>query len=106
MAKITVYDKVSWHYPEGKNCPSVEAAKVHLSAVMKWLNKNNLLSEEGKEIFEIGVDVDFSITSSMLNEKGNDVLKKYYSSWLKTVDYSKNIDLKILDNGLREHKNS
>ncbi|QTA83792.1 Uncharacterized protein dnl_62080 [Desulfonema limicola] len=106
MAKITVYDKVSWHYPEGKNCQSIEVAKVHFVAVMKWLKENNLLSDDGKEIFGIGVDADFSITSPMLNEKGNDVLKKHYSNWLKTVDYSKKIDLKILDDELRKYKNS
>lgn len=106
MADMTIYDKVSWHHPEGKNCPSLEAAKVHFIAVMRWLKEKNLLSGEGEEIFEFGIDVDFSITSSMLNEKGNYVLEKHYSSWLKTVDYSNNIDLKILDDGLREYKSS
>jgi len=104
MADNIVYDKVSWHYPEGKNCSNLEAAKVHFFAVMKWLKKNSLLSAEGEEILELGIDSDFSITSSMLNEKGNEVFKKHYSSWLKTIDYSKNVDTKILDDGLREYK--
>jgi len=102
MADLTVYDKVSWHYPEGKNCPSMKVAKVHFESVMEWLNKNNLLSDEGKEILGIGVDADFSITSSMLNEKGNGIFKKHYSNWLKTIDYSENIDLRLLDAGLRK----
>ena len=102
MSGIVVYDKVSWHYPEGQNCPSLEAAKAHFRSVMKWLKNNDLLSDEGEEIFELGIDADFSITSSMLNAKGNDVLQKHYSSWLKTVDYSNNIDLTKLDDGLRE----
>ncbi len=102
MANIVVYDKVSWHYPEGTNCPSLEAANLHFLAVMKWIKENGLLSVEGEEILELGIGPDFSITSSMLNEKGNDVLKKQYSIWLKSIDYSKNIDLKILDDGLRE----
>lgn len=106
MANITVYDKVSWHYPEGKNCPNLEAAKAHFETIMEWLKENSLLSDEGLEIFEIGIDADFSITSSMLNRKGNDVLKKHYSNWLRTVAYSKNIDLKILDDGLREYRSS
>lgn len=103
MANITVYDKVSWHYPEGKGCQNLEDAKVHFKSVMNWLKKNKLLSDEGEEIFELGIDADFSITSSMLNEKGNDVLEKHYSSWLKTVDYSENINFKVLDDGLREY---
>ena len=105
MADIVVYDKVSWHYPEGKNCPSLEAAKVYFLAVMKWIKENGLLSAEGEEVLELGIDPDFSITSSMLNKKGNDVLKKQYSSWLKTINYYDNIDLKILDDGLRKYKN-
>jgi len=106
MANITVYDKVSWHYPEGKNCPNLEAAKAHFKTIMEWLKENSLLSGEGEEIFELGIDADFSITSSMLTEKGNDILKKHYSSWLKTVDCSENIDLKILNDGLREYRSS
>lgn len=70
MTDIVVYDKVSWHYPEGKNCPSLEAAKIHFLVMMKWLKENNLLSTEGEEVWELGVDADFSITSTMLNEKG------------------------------------
>jgi hypothetical protein len=103
MTDMIVYDKVSWHYPEGQNCPNLEAAKVHFIAVMAWLKQNNLLSDEGKEILELGIDADFSIASSMLNAKGNDVLKKNYSIWLKSIDYSNKIDLHVLDDGLREY---
>lgn len=102
MADVTVYDKISWHYPEGRNCPSLEVAKQHFSILVKWLDKNELLSAEGKEILELGIDADFSVTSSMLNEKGNVLLKEKYSRWLKTIDYSNDIDLTILNSGLRE----
>jgi hypothetical protein len=101
MADIIVYDKISWHYPEGQNCPSLNAAKLHFVIVLEWLKKNNLLSDEGEEIIEVGIDADFSITSSMLNKKGNSILEKNYSDWLKSVDYSENIDLHLLDAGLR-----
>lgn len=100
MSDIVVYDKVSWHYPEGENCPSLEIAKVHFESIMAWLKDNTLLSEEGEENFEIGVDSDFSINSLMLSKKGNDFLKMYYTNWLKTISYSKSIDLNILDNNL------
>lgn len=96
MGKVVVYDKVSWHYPEGRNCPNLETAKSLFRILMNWLNKNNLLSEEGKEIFELGIDRDFSITSSMLNEKGNELFSKYYSKWLRSITYE-NINTKLLD---------
>lgn len=104
MSNIVVYDKVSWHFPEGKDCPSLEAAKAHFNVLLAWLKKHDLLSDEGREIFDLGVDADFSITSSMLNKKGNDVLSKHYVDWLRSIDYSGNVDMKILDDGLSEYK--
>ena len=102
MDDIIVYDKVSWHHPEGQNCPNLEAAKVHFRFIMKWLKENSLLSEEGEEILKFGICANFSITSPMLNGKGNNILEKHYSNWLKTVDYPKNISLNILDDALLE----
>jgi len=100
MTEIKVYDKVSWHYPEGKNYSSLEAAKSHFIAIMNWLKENELLSEEGKEICDLGIDSDFSLTSSMLNGKGNDIITKYYSDWLRSFDYTKKPNFNILNNGL------
>ena len=59
MVKEMTYDKVSWHYPEGKNCPSLEAAKMHFDVVMHWLESQNLLSTEGREAMELGIDAEF-----------------------------------------------
>lgn len=104
MSNMVVFDKVSWHYPEGHGCPSLDAAKLHFIAVMAWLKKNNLLSDEGKEVLELGIDADFSIVSSMLNAKGNDIFKQYYSNLLKSINYSNKIDLHVLDDALLEYK--
>lgn len=104
MSKVIVYDKVSWHFPEGKRCPSLEAAKAHFYVLAGWIKENDLLSDEGDEVISLGVDSEFSITSAMLNKKGNYVLSKYYADWLRNIDYLGNIDMKILDDGLREQK--
>ncbi|MBL4940037.1 MAG: hypothetical protein COB46_13640 [Rhodospirillaceae bacterium] len=106
MSNIEVYDKVSWHFPEGQNCPSLKVAKEHFVAVMEWLKENNLLSDEGKEVLELGVDSDFSITSSMLNPKGNEILKKYYLDWLRSIDYTNKPNLTLLNDGLKMTQNS
>jgi hypothetical protein len=90
--KNIVYDKVSWHFPEGKNCPSLEVAKKHFIVIMEWLNKNELLSEEGIEYFNLGIDSDFSLTSSMLTEIGNEILDKSYKIWLKSINYNSEIN--------------
>ena len=106
MAGVTVYDKVSWHYPEGKSCPSIDAAMVHFRVLMEWLHKNYLLSGEGEEVLGLGIDEHFSITSEMLTETGNDIMKGRYSNWLNTIGYDDNVDLTMLDDGLREFKTS
>lgn len=97
MSKFKVYDKVSWHFPEGKNCPSLYAAKAHFVAIMKWLKNKELLTGEGIEIYELGIDDDFAITSSMLTSKGNEVLQKGYSKWLKLISYKDGVDLSYWD---------
>lgn len=97
MNKFKVYDKVSWHFPEGKNCPSLEVALNHIEIIMKWLNENNLLSAEGVEMLEIGIDSDFSITSTMLSKNGNEIMSQNYSEWLKTIRYTYAYNFKLLE---------
>lgn len=104
MKKNNIYDKVAWHFPEGQNCPSIEVAKKHFAVIMKWLNKNNLLNEEGKEIYEFGIDADFSLTSSMLNEKGNLILDENYKKWIESIDYKKESNAEFMDNALNKNK--
>jgi len=97
MEKKIIFDKVKWHYPDGEKCPSLEAATKHFEAIMGWLNKKALLSEEGIEIYELGIDEDFVIMSSMLTEKGNELLVKHYDIWLKKQDYDAEFDLTYLE---------
>lgn len=98
MAKT--YDKVSWHFPDGKNCPNLDAAKVHFDALMHWLKSQDLLSEEGQEAVDAGVDSDFAITSHMLTGKGNRLLKSCYAEWARTVKYGVQPSMSILEDRL------
>jgi len=97
MKEIRIYDKVSWHYPEGKGCPDLETAKKHFRILLDWLKKNNLLTDYGKEVYEIGVDSDFTITSDMLNEVGNSIMEKCYKKWLTTFNYGGPVNTSLLD---------
>lgn len=87
-----VYDKVSWHFPEGKNCPSLSDAKKHFEIIMGWARDKKLLSSEGVELLEIGVDSDFSISSSMLNKEGDLFFKKKYSEFIGEIKYGEEKD--------------
>ena len=99
--KTIVYDKVKWHFPEGKGCPDLETAKRHFKILMDWLKKNKLLSEYGEELYKLPIGEDFSITSDMLTELGNKLLSMYYSKWLKSMSYDRQPDLEVLEKGLK-----
>ena len=44
-------------------------AKVHFDVVMRWLESQDLLSKEGQEAMEVGIDSDFALTSHMTTDK-------------------------------------
>ena len=106
MGSVTTYDKVSWHFPDGKHCPSLEAAKIHFDIVMHWLESQNLLSSEGREAIEIGIDSDFSLTSYMITDEGNQLLATCYAEWTRTIQYGTRPSVKLLEDCLRKFQGS
>jgi len=104
MSNLKVYDKVSWHFPEGKS-PDMSSASNHFFVIMNWLNEHNLLTAEGKETLDLGIGSDFSIISSMVTLKGNEILNSYYSKWIKNIDGKTQNEMliiweKIIANGI------
>jgi hypothetical protein len=97
MSSIKVYDKVKWHYPEGKNCPSLDAAKRHFVAIMEWSHKNGLLSDYGNELYELGLDSDFALTSDMFTDEGKEILDRGYEKWLRLIAYDRKPDTAFWD---------
>lgn len=77
--KTTVYDKASWHIDAGEPKSSVIE---HFKFIMSWCKKNDLLSAEGEEILEFGVDDSISIHSRLLNERGNLFMAKFYDMFI------------------------
>jgi len=100
---FTIYDKVRWHYPEGKDCPSVEAAKRHINFAMRFLEDNDLLSEDGKDLFSGGeVDDDFALTSDVVTSEGEALLSKGYRKWLEQISYQGPLSAELFENVLKE----
>jgi len=97
MGLAKTYDKVSWHFPEGKGCPSLEAAKLHFSIIMEWLKEKSLLSSEGLEAYGNGIDAEFSLTTHMLNPDGNKILGECYAMWARTIEYGVRPSTGLLD---------
>ncbi len=72
---IKVYDKAQWHIDAGEN---KDIVILKLEEVFSFLEDKELLTDEGKEIVEMGIDSSVSIHERMLISEGNNFLDKYY----------------------------
>ena len=72
-----VFDKAQWHIDAGENLDEVIRK---FKDVLNFLNDQALLSVDGKEILEIGVDSSVSLNENMVTEKGAEFLGKHYDS--------------------------
>lgn len=76
--EIIIFDKVKWYEDENQ-----DIIKKWLDFLLKSLLDNNLLSEEGKEIFlEFRIDNEFSLNSNLLTTEGVVFLKKKYKKFV------------------------
>lgn len=73
---MIIYDKASWHIDAGMNEQEVLQ---RLQKVFNFLNENDMLSDEGKEQYEIGIDDSCSLNERTVTSKGNEFLKEYYN---------------------------
>jgi DNA-binding ferritin-like protein (Dps family) len=72
---MKVFDKALWHIDAGESRADVLE---RFRAVMAFLDEKNLLSEDGQEILDIGVDDSIALTDSMMTDEGTAFLDKYY----------------------------
>lgn len=73
-----VYNKVAWHSELEDEAIVIR----HFCFIMKWLHDNQLLSEEGEELYELGVDEDSVLHKGMLRPLGNEFMSKYYEQFM------------------------
>lgn len=99
---ITVFDKVRWHYPEGRNCPSLEAAKRHFKFILQFLQSHGLLSEDGKSLFPDGeMEDDFALTSDIVTPEGEALLEVCYDTWISQISYTGPLSDELLEQTLQ-----
>lgn len=72
---MKVFDKATWHIDAGEDS---EAVLAKFQAVFSFLNKKGLLSKEGQEIYEFGIDDSISLNEDTVTEEGAAFLDKYY----------------------------
>lgn len=86
---VVVYDKAKYQIENGIDISTV---KKHFEIIFNWLSSKSLLSDEGQEILEIGIDSEVSLNSKMLTDEGNKFISKHYDEILKNHKYGdKNI---------------
>ncbi len=83
---------------ESQSSASYEEKIQHLVMIMNWLKNQGLLNEYGLEVYELGIDEEFSLTSQMLTSKGKKLLDEYYDKWLENYKYGEVSSLEILSN--------
>lgn len=82
---IKVYDKVSWHI-DGEEDESTVINRFKI--MFDFLNSKELLSEEGRELIEIGIDGSTSLHERLVTDKGKAFLDIIFDDVLE-IDNSK-----------------
>lgn len=72
---MKVFDKAQWHIDAGEDSKEVVAK---FKAVFEFLNNRNMLSAEGKEFLEFGIDSSTSLNERMVTKEGIVFLYEYY----------------------------
>lgn len=91
---MKIYDKAAWHIDAGAD---ITDTIERFSIMFDFLNSKKMLSDDGIEIFDLGIDSSISLHEGLLNPTGKIFADKYYDSTL-------NIPLSDLKNELSQLK--
>lgn len=72
---MKIFDKAQWHIDNGENQLEVIAK---FQKVFLFLNTHHMLSLDGLEVYELGIDSSISLNEKMVTQEGFDFLNKYY----------------------------
>jgi hypothetical protein len=79
--KFQIYEKLEWHAGDPLLAKKIKSMMIEL---MRWLADKKLLTDEGLEILELGIDSGFSLHTRMLTQQGNEILSKSYDKWIES----------------------
>lgn len=79
---MIIIDKAAWQIDGG--VPE-ELVVNHFKTVFSWLEKHNMLSEEGKEELEEGIDDCASLNEELVTKDGLEFLEKCYDEYLRVI---------------------
>ena len=91
---MVIIDKASWQIDGGIENETVVA---HFKKIFKWLASKKLLTAEGQEILELGIDKSISIHERMVTPEALTFLKVNYDDYLKQCPYGTDLGASMLD---------
>ncbi|MBO5004018.1 MAG: hypothetical protein J6D03_01945 [Clostridia bacterium] len=101
---LKIFDKAQWQIDGGI---TEELVVNQFNLVFLWLDKHKMLSDEGKEELEFGIDCEASLNEELLTIEGVDFLDKYYDDFLAVISkdrYGKDDSIDELDNLYKKFK--
>lgn len=79
---MIIIDKAAWQIDGG--VPE-ELVVNHFKTVFSWLKRHDMLSDEGEEEFEDGIDDCASLNEDLITKEGIEFLEKCYDDYLKVI---------------------
>jgi len=83
---MKIIDKAAWQIDGG--VPE-ELVVRHFQIVFSWLDRHKMLSDEGKEEFDDGIDSCASLNEDLVTPEALVFLEKCYDEYLKTLEGGK-----------------
>lgn len=79
---MKVYDKASWHIDAGEN---KEEVLKKFTLIFSFLSSRKMLSEEGEEILDLGVNLSISLHERLLTDEGNTFIESIYDKLINST---------------------
>jgi hypothetical protein len=76
---MKIYDKAAWHVDAGE---SEEEVLEKFNIVFHFLSTHDMLTLDGKEVCDMGVDSSVSLHEKLVTKRGNELLSKNYDTLL------------------------
>jgi hypothetical protein len=91
---MKIIDKASWQIDGGMESSIVVA---HFERIFKWLAKNDMLTPEGKEIIDGGIDESVSLHERLVTPVALAFLEASYDAYVKNNSYNNDENASALE---------
>lgn len=98
---MKIYDKAEWQIDAGIDKSLVTE---HFKLIFGWLNKNGLLNDDGKEIYQLNSFGDISLHNDLLTDEGCSFIEKNYDEIARQFRYGSLDFINALKDRLQSNK--